>query len=420
MATRIRTIATDNRGYFTDVGVRTAPPREKPYRLSEPSGLCLLIKPTGTRSWQYRHRFLHETTQLWTETIVSLGSYPNVGLREARAALESAKTKVASGNMDDLRRRRRFKGEPAVGEGWLLRTIGEEWLQTARRELAWSDETHRQISLRWAKYVEPPLGHRDIRSITAEQVEAIVAKIRESDSTTVLKRVVRVFRDVFVYATKRKLLTVNPISGIDLMEGHKPAKVKHHASFNRPDEVRLLLHTIDTYQGEFTRRGLTLLAHVFVRPSELKNARWSEIDFDTSTWEIPAERMKMRNEHIVPLSRQVVAQLQELRAMSTGSEFVIPGSSKEGTMSHDTLRNALEKLGYGKEKFTPHGFRAMARTMLDEQLHMNCDWIEAQLAHKPKGSFGAAYNRSTYLQARRSMMQVWSDYLDKLVAGSTE
>jgi len=421
MATRIRTIATDTRGYFTDVGIRTAPPREKPYRLSEPSGLCLLIQPSGTRSWQYRHRFLHETTQLWTETIVSLGSYPNVGLREARAAVESAKTKVASGNMDDLRRRRRFKGEPAVGEGWLFRAIGEAWMQTAARETNWSDKTTYQVGLRWNKYVEPVLGSRDIRTVTLDDVHAMLAPVIASDNGTVLKRVARIVRDVFDYAAKRKLIELNPVMGVDLEAGGNKGEVEHHASLNRPAEVAVFLRAIASYRSESFRRGLLLLAHIFVRPGELQNARWEDVDFATARWTIPGDKMKKRRDHIVPLSRQALAHLRELRTLANGHEFVLPSLTKAGEpISDNTFRKALIAVGYGPGKFVPHGFRSMAMTMLDEQLRYSPNWINAQLAHKVNDPLGRAYNRSTYLHDRQEMMQVWSDYLDKLVAVQTE
>ena len=421
MATRLRTLANDRRYYFTDVGVAKVAPRTKPFRLSEPTGLCLLVKPSGTRSWQYRHRLFDEATKRWSEKIISLGAYPKVGLREARAALEAAKVKLSQGDASELRRRRRFVGEPAVGEEWLFKAIGEAWIQTAARENSWSERTDYQVRLRWNKYVEPVLGGRDIRSLTADDVQQMLAPVIESAGASVLKRVARITRDVFDYAAKRKLVEVNPVMGVDLEAGGNKGEVEHHASLNRPAEVAVFLRAVGSYRSESVRRGLLLLAHFFVRPGELQNARWEDIDFATARWTIPGDKMKKRRDHIVPLSRQALAHLRELRTLANGHEFVLPSLTKAGEpISDNTFRKALIAVGYGPGKFVPHGFRSMAMTMLDEQLRYSPNWINAQLAHKVNDPLGRAYNRSTYLHDREEMMQVWSDYLDKLVAVQTE
>ena len=420
MGMRPRGLARDARSMFTEVGVRTAPTEAKPYRLTEAGGLVLIIQPKGGRSWQFRYRFYDDTKARWGERVLSLGSYPAVSLKEARQAVIIAKAAMLKGEHETLRRRRKRVAQPRDIEGFLFGKIGRDWIEHAAREHQWGERTRYQVEIRWAKYVEPVLGHRDLRTLNAVDAQAAIAPLLASDNPSVLRRVTRIVRDIFDFAHERMLISVNPVASIKLEAGSKRAVVIHRASFNRPAEVAELMRALNGYGGQTVGAALRLLPHLFVRPGELQHARWSEIDLENARWTIPAERMKMGLEHLVPLSRQVVAQLRDLRASAEG-DLVFPGlNGGDRPISDNSMRVALRSLGYGPDRFTPHGFRAMARTMLDEQLRMNPNWIEAQLAHKVRDPLGRAYNRSTYLHDRTDMMQAWSDYLDKLVAGSTE
>jgi integrase len=404
---------------FVDLEIRALKPRQKCYRVSEAGGLSLLIQPGGSRSWQLRYRFMNRKTGKWSENIVSFGSFPEVSLKEARTLCAAAKEKIEAGELKGLRRYQKAETQRRLSETATFATLAGVWLAQAKELNRWSPKVEETIEMRLDRFILPVIGDLPIATVTVADTDQVLAAHREGEKWTAFERIHSIMREVFETAVEQQLIPANPLKKLKravATKGHQP---KHHAALTDPREVAVLMRTIRRYEGGVVvGAALRLAPLVFLRPGELQNAEWSEIDLDTATWLIPARRMKMRLEHIVPLSTQAVAILRELREVTGDLKHVFPGSlNLKKPMSENAIRSALQSLGYGPDRMTPHGFRAMARTLLDEQKQVNPLWIEAQLAHTIKDPLGRAYNRATYLMQRRAMMQEWADYLDELVAG---
>ena len=407
---------------FTDLEVRALKSRAKRYRVSEAGGLSLLIQPGGARSWQHRYRFMNRVTGRWSERIISLGSCPEVSLKEARLLCAAAKEKIAAGDTKSLRRYQRAETQRRLSDSATVATLGELWLSNAKAQNRWSPKVEETAEMRWNKFILPVIGDLPIGTVTVEDTNRVLAPHREAEMWTAFERIHSIMREIFETAVEQQLIPANPLKKLKRVvatRGHQP---KHHAALTDPREVAVLMRCIRGYDaGEVVGAALRLAPLVFLRPGELQGAEWAEMDLDAATWLIPARRMKMRLEHIVPLSTQAVAILRKLHAITGDQKHVFPGSlDLKKPMSENAIRSALQSLGYGPDRMTPHGFRAMARTLLDEQKQVNPLWIEAQLAHTIKDPLGRAYNRATYLQQRRTMMQEWADYLDQLVAGGAK
>ena len=401
---------------LTDMEVRAATPRERPYRISEAGGLSLLVQCTGRRSWQLRYRFLNRKTGGWSENVISLGSFPKVSLKEARVLCAKAREALDAGDRLSFRRRGEATSKRRANASTRFEVLANEWLAEAKQAVRWAPKTEEIVEARLAKYILPVIGALPIATLTQADFDNVYHPLVEADFQTALVRVRAIMREIFDRAVACGAIAANPIPKDERLPQSKVKPVTHYASLTSPAEVAPLMRGIRNYRGSVVvESALQLLPLVFVRPGELQGARWTEFDLDNAMWLIPAERMKMRKEHLVPLSRQAVAILTRLKEHTGDGKFVFTGANDRKTsMSENAIRSALASFGYLPDRLKPHGFRAMARTMLDEQLQKNPHWIEAQLAHASKNPLGAAYNRSTYLQDRRTMMQDWADYLDKL------
>ncbi len=258
------------------------------------------------------------------------------------------------------------------------------------------------------------LGKHSITDINPVNVLSVLRRVEDRGAIETAHRVLSIINQIMRYAVQTGRLESNPTR--DLTGALPPARATHHAAITEPTEVGALLRAIDGYQGDIiTRTALRLAPLVFVRPGELRHAEWEEIDLASATWEIPANKMKRRLPHIVPLSSQAVKLMEEIQAVSGESGYVFTSlRSKGNPISENTINAALRRLGYTKEQMNGHGFRAMARTLLDEELSFPPDIIEHQLAHAVRDPLGRAYNRTQHLDARRKMMQKWADYLDEL------
>ena len=385
---------------LTEVAIRAARAAQRPYKVSDEKGLYLLVKPNGARLWRYKYR------HAGIEKLLAIGRYPDVSLREARDRRDDARKLVA--NHVDPSLRKRIERE---GRGNTFAAVGEEWLETKRVSL--SASTWQRDRDQLVKIVGPYLGKRPIAEIEAPELLAVLKRLEKKGLHDTAHRVRAVCGRVFRYAIATGRAS-RDISG-DLKGALAAKGTQSYAAITDPARVGQLMRAIEDYDGQATTHAaLKLAPYVFVRPGELRAAEWSEFDLDRSEWRIPAERMKMREAHIVPLARQALEILREVHKRTGEGRFVFPAIGKrERPLSENTLNAALRRLGYAKDEMTAHGFRSIASTLLNEE-GWHPDLIELQLAHKERNKVRAAYNRAQRLEERRKMMRAWADYVDEL------
>lgn len=389
---------------LTDAAIRNAKPAAKAQRLFDGGGLYLEVAPAGGKWWRFKYRFGGKEKRL------SLGVYPDVSLKEARERRDEARKQLANG-IDPSETRKAEKNSQADS----FEEVAREWYDKFKP--SWSDSHALRILRRLEQNIFPWLGSRPIKTISAPDLLAVIRRIEARGAVETAHRALQNCGQVFRYAVACGRAERDP-SG-DLRGALPPSEEKHHASLTEPKSVAALLRDIDAYEGSFvTRCALRLAPLVFVRPGELRHAEWSEINLDHAEWRIPAEKMKARTMHIVPLSKQAVEIMRELHALTGQGKYLFPSvRTSVRPMSENTVNAALRRLGYAKDEMTGHGFRSMASTILNEQ-GWNRDAIERQLAHAERNSVRAAYNYAEFLPERRKMMQAWADYLDALRSGA--
>ena len=386
---------------LTDTAVRNAKPREKPYKLTDGGGLYVIVNPNGSRWWRFRYRVEGR------EKLISLGVYPETSLREARERRDDAKKLHKSGVDPSVRRQIEQRVTAETFEA-----IAREWF--AKFSVNWAPSHSEKVIRRIELDLFPWIGARPIQEITAPELLTCLRRIEERGALDTAHRAHQNCGQVFRYAVATGRAERDPSA--DLRGALPPVKAGHFASITEPAKVAALLRSIDSYDGSvITRTALRLAPLVFVRPGELRHAEWAEINFQTAEWRIPAEKMKARVLHIVPLSHQALALFTELRPMTEKwSRYVFPAAvTRTRPMSENTINSALRRMGYTSADMTGHGFRSMASTLLNEQ-GWNRDAIERQLAHGERDPVRAAYNYAEHLPERRRMMQAWADYLDGL------
>lgn len=393
---------------LTIKAIRQAESRSKPYKISDGHGLFLLVNPNGSRWWRMAYRFGGKQKTL------SMGVWPDVSLAEARERLADARRALRDGiDPSELRKAARAASVELTENQF--GAVAAAWL--AKGATDWSPATLQQTTRRLERDVLPYLATRPIAELTAPEILAVAQRIVDRGAIETARRVLRIISQVCTFAVISGRLTVNP--AVDLHKALPTVKAKHMAALTTPAEVGGLLRAIDGYQGEpAVRAALQLAPLVFVRPGELRGARWDEVDLEAGRWEIPAGRMKMGEPLLVPLSRQAVGIFKELRPLTGTGSLVFAGTrTKTRPISNNTMNGALRRLGFSKDEMTAHGFRALARTMLEEQLGFRYELIEHQLGHVVRDPNGRAYNRTRHLQQRTKMMQSWADYLDTLRTG---
>ncbi len=393
---------------LTDTALRNAKPKEKRYKLFDGRGLYLEVSPQGGKWWRLKYRFGGK------EKRISLGVYPEVSLKDARSRRDDAR-KLLANNVDPGEHRKAVKRvERAVTED-TFEAVAREWF--AKYKPTWVPSHAERIIRRLERDLFPAIGTRPTREINAPELLTALRRIEERGALDTAHRALQNCGQVFRYAIATGRADRNPAA--DLRGALPPPQGSHFAAITDPKEIGALLRAIDDYEGFYSvRYALKLAPLVFVRPGELRLAEWTEIDLDKAEWNLPAARMKLKEPHLVPLSLQAVEILRELHALTGERQYLFPGGRTHlRPMSNNALLAALRRMGYTKEEMTPHGFRAMARTVLDEVLGCRPDIIEHQLAHAVKDPLGRAYNRTKHLPERRKMMQEWADYLDKLKAG---
>ena len=390
---------------LTNAVISGSKSREKPFKLADGGGLHLLITPAGSRWWRLRFR-VHGKEQM-----LSLGTFPEVSLKEARDRRDQARRDLAKGI--DLSAKRRTE---KLASGDTFEAIAREWFE--RFSTNWAPGYSSKVIRRLELCVFPWIGSMPIAQIKAPELLACMRRVEARGKLGTAHRALQVCGRVFRYAVATGRAERDP-SG-DLRGALPPVKEKHHASFTDPNSLAGLLRAIDSYDGSnVVRSALRLAPMVFVRPGELRAAEWKEFDLDAAEWRISAERMKMRAQHIVPLSRQALAILRDMQPVTGAGRFVFPSPrTAKRPLSDNGMLAALRRMGYEQGVLTVHGFRSTASTLLNEQ-SWNPDAIERQLAHSERDGVRAAYNYAEYLPERRKMMQAWSDYLDTLKMGAT-
>ncbi|CAH1207469.1 putative protein IntB [Candidatus Nitrotoga sp. BS] len=394
---------------LTDTAVKNVKPGDKTARLFDGGGLYLEVAPAGGKWWRLKYRYDGKEKRL------SLGVYPDVSLKDARQRRSDARKLLADG-VDPSENRKAVKAAKTERGANSFEVIAREWF--AKNSATWSENHGSRIIRRLERDIFPWIGGRPIAEIKAQELLATLRRVEERGAVETAHRAHQNCGQVFRYAIATGRAERDPSP--DLKGALPPVKQSHHAAITDPKAVGDLLRAMDGYQGAFvTKCALRLAPLVFVRPGELRRAEWTEIDFDKAEWNIPAARMKMREPHLVPLSTQAVEILRELHALTGDGRYVFPGARSNGRpMSDNAVLAALRRMGFAKDEMSGHGFRAMARTILDEVLGVRPDFIEHQLAHAVRDPNGRAYNRTAHLAERRKMMQLWADYLDKLKVGA--
>jgi len=389
---------------LTETAIRAEKAGATPRKLSDGNGLYLLISPTGAKWWRFKYRFAGK------EKLLSLGVYPDTGLKLARTKLGDARRLLAEG-IDPSEHRKTVKATDSEAAANSFEAVSLEWL--TKNAHVWTEDHGEKIKRRLQRDLFPWLGKVPIGDITPALLLTTLRRIEARGRIETAHRALQNCSQIFRYAVATSRAASDPSR--DLRGALPPVKPKHHASITDTKGVAQLLRDLDSYQGSFvTACALRLAPLLFVRPGELRQAEWSEFDLDAAEWRIPAAKMKARVQHIVPLAQQAVASLRELEALSGRSKYVFPGlRSAQRPMSENTVNAALRRLGYDSDQMTGHGFRSIASTMLNEQ-GWNRDAIERQLAHGERDSVRAAYNYAEHLPERRRMMQAWADYLDGL------
>jgi integrase len=394
---------------LNDTRIRNAKPRERDTKLTDFDGLYLLIRPNGSRLWRFAYRFDGKQKQ------IALGAYPQVTLADARERREAARKLLANGKDPSLECRLEKIARQVGGNSF--REVAAKFLDKLRRE------GRAPATLKKSRWLLEPamaaFGDRAIGELTAPELLHALRKFEQRgryESATRLRTLAgMIFR--YAIATGRASRDI----AADLRGALTTPKVTHRAAITDPRELGKLLGAIEGYYGQpTTRLALQLSPLLFVRPGELRHARWSEIDFEKAAWTVPAETMKMKRPHRVPLSRQAIVILRELHGLTGRGEFVFPAvDSFRRPMSNNTLNAALRRLGYAKDEVSVSGFRATASTLLNEMGRWNPDAIERQLAHMEENDVRRAYmHAAEFWSERVEMMQVWADYLDQLRHGS--
>lgn len=386
-----------------DTKIRNAKPGKKPIKLFDERGLYLEISPTGGKWWRLKYRFDGKEKRL------SLGVYPDVSLKDARDRRDAARKLLASG-IDPSENRKAQKAAKRDRAANSFEVVAREWY--AKHAPNWVEHHGDRIIRRLERDIFPWIGGRPIAEITAPELLAVVRRIESRGALETAHRALGNCGQVFRYAVATGRAMRDP-SG-DLRGALPPAKSEHFAATTEPKRVAEILRAMEGYEGTLTVRcALRLAPLVFVRPGELRKAEWADIDLEAAEWRYIVT--KTNTPHIVPLSRQAVNILRELQPLTGSGRFVFPGARGNGRpMSDNAILAAMRRMGITKDEMSGHGFRAVARTILDEVLGVRPDYIEHQLAHAVRDPNGRAYNRTAHLSGRRRMMQQWADYLDSM------
>lgn len=391
---------------LTDTAIRTAKPKDKPYKLSDGQGLYLEVMQTGSKLWRLKYRHGGKEKRL------ALGAYPAVPLQQARQRRADARELLADG-IDPGEQKKAAK-QTEVAEGLTFEALAREW--HAYNTPRWAPATANKAAAYLESDLLPTLGKRPIRAVTRPELVELLRKIESRGAFNAAKKTRQWLSQIFRFGLAKGVVEGNPATDLDVVAALAPRTTHHpHVTFA---ELPELLNKCDAANiHTLTRHAIRLLALTAVRPGELRAAPWGEFDLDAALWTIPAERMKARRPHLVPLPRQAVAALREVQEITGGYALVFAGSNNpERPMSENTVNKALRLAGY-EGRQTGHGFRHLLSTELNGRGY-NKDWIERQLAHGDTDEMRGTYNHAAYVEQRREMMQAWADSIDALCSGA--
>ncbi|WBX92809.1 tyrosine-type recombinase/integrase [Pseudoxanthomonas mexicana] len=388
---------------LTDTKLKALKVQDASYRMADSNGLCIEVRPTGAKVWRYRYRINDKAS------MVTIGEYPAVSLQQARTERDKLRAMVKAGT-NPAHAQRAARAANVERNANTFGAIGLEYLAKREREGITAHSVERDR--RALETYLAPIYDSPISDVTAPMLLAALRKLEQRGVIETTHRARALAGRVFKYAIATGRGERNPAA--DLTGALERLQVRHFPSVTKPEQIGALLRALHSYQGSVvTQAALKLAPLVFVRPGELRHAKWEDIDLDAAEWRYMVTKTK--TQHIVPLSTQAVAILRELHPYTKRSAYVFPSErTASRPMSENTINAALRGMGYDRDTMTGHGFRAMARTLLDEVLGFRPDYIEHQLAHTVKDPLGRAYNRTTHLPERTKMMQAWSDYLDAL------
>ncbi len=393
---------------LNDLKIRNKKPSAKQEKMYDGDGLFLLVTPQGGKYFRFKYRFDGK------EKLLAFGTYPEISLADARQRRDEARRQIAHGIDPGAVRKAQKQAETAETE--TFEVIAREWHE--RFSHTWAPGHAVKLMNALKRDLFPWIGARPIKDLKAPELLAALRRIESRGTLETAHRVRGMLGQIFRYAVATGRAERDPVA--DLRGALPQPNEKHHAAITDPKDVSPLLRAIDGYQGHFVVKcALRLAPMLFVRPGELRHAEWTEIDLDEAVWNIPGSKMKMKEPHLVPLSKQAVEILRDLQPLTGAGRYVFPSArSFARPMSNNAILAALRRMGFSKDEMTGHGFRAMARTILDEVLQVRPDYIEHQLAHAVRDPNGRAYNRTAHLVERRKMMQIWADYLDGLKSGA--
>lgn len=390
---------------LSDTTIRTAKPRDKLYRLTDANGLCLEVTTTGSKLWRYRYRFNGGAKML------ALGAYPSVTLLKARQLRDGARQLLIEGT-DPGEQKKTAKQAQRV-DGLTFETLAREWF--AYNAPRWAESTTYKAKLYLENDLIPGIGSRPVKAITRPDLVELVRKVEARGTLNAAGKIRQWLHQIFRYGLAKGVVDANPATDLSVVAA-PPKAARHHPHVTFAELPELLAKSEAANIHSLTRHAIRLLALTAVRPGELRQAPWAEFDLERATWTIPAERMKARRPHIVPLPRQAVAILRQLQEITGRYDLVFAGANPERPMSENTVNKALRLMGY-EGRQTGHGFRHLLSTELNGRGY-NKDWIERQLAHGDTDEIRGTYNHAAYVEQRREMMQAWADSMDALCAGA--
>jgi len=395
---------------LTDTKIKNAKAKEKDYKLFDGGGLYILVTKAGGKNWKLKYKFDSK------EKLLSLGAYPKVSLVKARELREKYKTDISNG-IDPSKKKKEIKQkveQESEKQKNTFEVIALERLNKVKEDI--SDSHYKRTLGIFKKYTFKALGDIPIDEIEPKHIIGLLKEMMEEDIKTSTQKAHQAISKTFKYAVAHGYATRNPSNDFDIKEITGVIKTTHYPTITDEKGIKNLLMSIKEYGGELsTKYALLFLAYTFVRPTNARLALWSEIDLEAKQWVIPAKKMKTRDEFIIPLTNTLIELLQEIKLYSGDSEYLFPSTKSKNTpLSDGALIGAVRRMGYTKEEFTPHGFRAMFSTIAHEKSHFAYEVIETQLAHSVGNSVSQAYNRAKYLDERVKLMQWWSDYLDEV------
>jgi integrase len=390
---------------LSDTTIRTAKPKDKLYRLTDANGLCLEVTPTGSKLWRYRYRFNGSAKML------ALGAYPAVTLLKARQLRDGARQLLIEGT-DPGEQKKTAKQAQRV-EGLSFETLAREWF--AYNAPRWAESTTYKAKLYLENDLIPGIGSRPVKAITRPDLVDLVRKVEARGTLNAAGKIRQWLHQIFRYGLAKGVVDTNPATDLSVVAA-PPKAARHHPHVTFAELPELLAKSEAANIHSLTRHAIRLLTLTAVRPGELRQAPWAEFDLDRATWTIPAERMKARRPHIVPLPRQAVAILRQLQEVTGRYELVFAGANPQRPMSENTVNKALRLMGY-EGRQTGHGFRHLLSTELNGRGY-NKDWIERQLAHGDSDEIRGTYNHAAYVEQRREMMQSWADSIDAQCTGA--